>query len=153
MSIGEVCTREVVYVGMSESAAQAARLMRENHVGSLVVLEPAEAGGKPVGIVTDRDVTVGVVALALDPEDTPVEALMRPGVTCIGEHEGLGRAVALMRSQGVRRLPVVDAHGVLVGIVSSDDLLELLAEEMSNLAGMVGREFRRERDERVVPAH
>ena len=150
MSIGEICTREVVYVGSNESAAEAARLMRAHHVGSLVVLEPAEAGGKPVGVVTDRDIAVGIVAVSLDAERTPVEAVMRPGVTCIHEDEGLGRAVALMRGEGVRRLPVVDANGALVGIVSADDLLELVAEELSGLAGMVGREFRRERDERAA---
>lgn len=150
MTIGEICTREVVYIGRNESAAEAARLMRRHHVGSLVVLDPPEAGGKPAGVVTDRDVTVGIVALGLDAERTPVEGLMRPAVSCIREDEGLGRAVALMRSQGVRRLPVVDAQGVLVGIVSADDLLELVAEEISGLAGMVGREFRRERDERVA---
>ena len=150
MTIGEICTREVVYVGINESVADAARLMREHHVGSLVVLQPAQVGGKPVGVITDRDIVVGIVALSLDPEATPVEAVMRPSVACIREDEGLGRAVALMKQEGVRRLPVVDAKGALVGIVSADDLLELVAEEMSGLAAMVGREFRRERDERVT---
>ncbi|HET9577997.1 MAG TPA: CBS domain-containing protein [Usitatibacter sp.] len=153
MTIGEICTREVVYVGSNESAGDAARLMREHHVGSLVVLEPPEAGGKPVGVITDRDLAVGIVALSLDAERTPVEAVMRPGVTCIREDEGLGRAVTLMKSVGVRRLPVIDAKGALVGIVTADDLLELVAEEISGLAGMVGREFRRERDERVATTH
>lgn len=153
MTIGELCTREVVYIGRNESAADAARLMRQHHVGSLVVLDPPEAGGKPAGIVTDRDIAVGVVALGLDAGRTPIEGVMRPGITCIREDEGLGRAVALMRSEGVRRLPVVDARGVLVGIVCADDLLELVAEEMSGLAGMMGREFGRERTERVAPTY
>lgn len=148
MTIGEICTREVVYVGRNDSAAEAARLLRQHHVGCLVVVDPPGAGGKPVGVVTDRDIAVGIVAAALDAERTPVEAVMRPGLASIREDEGLGRAVALMRGEGVRRLPVVDGNGVLVGIVSADDLLELVAEEMSGLAGMLGREFRRERDER-----
>ena len=148
MTIGEICTREVVYVGRNDSAAEAARLLRQHHVGCLVVLDPAEAGGKPVGVVTDRDIAIGIVAAALDAERTPVEAVMRPGLASIREDEGLGRAVALMRAEGVRRLPVVDATGALVGIVSADDLLELVAEEVSGLAAMLGREFRREREER-----
>lgn len=148
MTIGKFCTRDVVYVGRNESAADAARLMREHHVGSLVVLDPPAAGGRPVGMITDRDIAVGVVALRLEAERTPVEGVMRPGVACIEETEGVGRAVALMRSAGVRRLPVIDATGVLVGIVSADDLLELVAEEMSQLAGMVSRGFKRERQER-----
>jgi CBS domain-containing protein len=153
MTIGELCTREVVYIGRNESAAEAARLMRKHHVGSLVVLDPPGADARPAGIVTDRDIAVGVVALGLDAERTPVEGVMRPGITCIREDEGLGRAVALMRSEGVRRLPVVDAGGVLVGIVSADDLLELVAEEMAGLAGMIGRESGRERKERVAPTY
>lgn len=148
MTIGEICTREVVYVGRNESAAEAARLLRQHHVGCLVVLDPPEAGGKPAGVVTDRDIAVGIVATALDAERTPVEAVMRPGLAFIREDEGLGRAVALMRAEGVRRLPVVDAKGALVGIVSADDLLELVAEEVSGLAAMLGREFRRECEER-----
>ncbi len=151
MGIGELCTRDVVYVARNESAADAARLMREYHVGSLVVLDPPEAGGRPAGVVTDRDIAVGVVALRLDAERTPVEAVMRPSVACIGEDEGVGRAVELMRSEGVRRLPVVDASGALVGIVAADDLLELFAEEMSGLAGMLSRGFHREREDRPVP--
>jgi CBS domain-containing protein len=150
MTIGEICTREVVYIGASESVADAARLMRELHVGSLIVLEPPGAGGKPVGVVTDRDIVVGVVAMSLDAQRIPVEAVMRPGVTCVREDEGLGRAIALMRAEGVRRLPVVDAKGALVGIIAADDLVELVAEELSGLAAMMGREFRRERDERVA---
>jgi CBS domain-containing protein len=151
MAIGELCIRDVVYIGRTESAGEAARLMRSAHVGSLVVLDPAEAGGKPVGMVTDRDIAVGVVALGLDPERTPVEGVMRPGLASIEESEGLGRALELMGSQGVRRLPVVDATGALVGIVSADDVLELFAEEMSALAGMLSRGFKRERQERTAP--
>ena len=152
MTIAEICTRDVVFVGRNESAADAARLMREHHVGSLVVLEPPQPGGRPVGMVTDRDIAVGIVAVGLDAERTPVEGIMRPGVACIEEGEGLGRAVALMRSEGVRRLPVVQADGALVGIVTADDLLELFSEEMTGLAGMLSREFRRERSERRVQA-
>jgi CBS-domain-containing membrane protein len=148
MAIGEICTRDVLYIGRNESAAEAARLMRENHVGCLVVIDPPRAGGRPAGMVTDRDIVVGVVALGVDAETTPVEALMRPGVASIREDEGIGRALALMREHGVRRLPVVDAGGVLVGLVAADDLLELFAEEMSGLAGMLSREFRRERSDR-----
>ena len=150
MGIGELCTREVVFVGRNESVAEAARLMREHHVGGVVVLDPPEAGGRPLGVITDRDIAVGVVALGLDAERTPAEGAMRPGVATVREDEGVGRAVAVMRSEGVRRLPVVDAAGRLVGILAADDLLELFAEEMQGLAGALSREMRRERKERVL---
>jgi CBS domain-containing protein len=152
MAIGEICSREVVFVARSESCAEAARLMRENHVGSLVVVEEAAAPGVPIGMITDRDLAVGVMALGLDPEKTLVEAVMRPRIAQVRESEGLGRAIALMRAEGVRRLPVVKADGTLVGILAADDLIELFADELSGLAAMIGKSARLERAERrAVP--
>jgi CBS domain-containing protein len=152
MAIGEICSREVVFIGRNESCAQAARLMRENHVGSLVVVEEAAAPGVPVGMVTDRDLAVGVKALGLDAERTLVETVMRPRIALVRETEGLGRAIALMRAEGVRRLPVVDSNGMLVGVLAADDLIELFAEELSGLAAMIGKGARIERAERRAVA-
>ena len=145
MAIGEICSREVVFIARNESCAQAARLMREHHVGSLVVLRDASPPRVPVGVITDRDLAVGVMALGLDPEKTLVEAVMRPQLDQVREDEGIGRAVALMRAAGVRRLPVVDGAGALVGLLAADDLIELFAEEMSGLAAVVAQAPRRER--------
>jgi CBS domain-containing protein len=146
--IGEICSREVVFVARNESCAQAARLMREHHVGSLVVLRDNSVPRIPVGMITDRDLAVGVMALGLDPEKTLVEAAMRPEVATIRESEGIGRAIALMRAHGVRRLPVVDSLGALVGVIAADDLVELFAQEMSGLASLIAAGPRRERDQR-----
>lgn len=150
MGIGELCSREVVFVSPGESVGEAARLMREHHIGSLVVVDRKQAMKRPIGMITDRDVAVGVVALGLDPEATPVEVVMRGSVSTLRENDGVARAVALMRSEGVRRIPVVDASGALVGILAADDLIDLLAEEMSGLAEMLDRGVRRERVERPV---
>jgi CBS domain-containing protein len=126
--------------------------MRENHVGSLVVVAQAGTPVLPVGMITDRDLAVGVMALGLDPEKTLVEAAMRPRIALVRDSEGLGRAIALMRAEGVRRLPVVDAEGNLVGILAADDLIELFADELSGLATMIGKGARLERAERrAVP--
>ena len=152
MAIGEICSREVVYIARSESCAQAARLMRENHVGSLVVVAAAGKPVMPLGMITDRDLAVGVMALGLDPAKTLVEAVMRPRIALARESDGLGRAIALMRSEGVRRLPVVDADGNLVGILAADDLIELFADELSGLAAVLAKGQRLERAERrAVP--
>lgn len=148
VAIGEVCSREVVVMSRDESVAAAARLMLQHHVGTVVVVEDAAGGRRdPVGIITDRDVAVGVVALGLDPGETPVGSVIRGRLVSVRDDEGIGRAVDLMRSKGLRRLPVVDASGALVGVLSADDLLELFTEEMSALAGMVARGMRREQDE------
>jgi predicted transcriptional regulator len=149
MAIGEICSREVVFIERDESCADAARLMREHHVGSLVVVDQDDVRRRiPVGMLTDRDLAVGVMALGLDPEKTLVEAAMRPGVAVLREDEGFGRALALMRAEGVRRLPVVDVSGALVGLVAADDLIELLGEEMAGLGALVAQGPRHEREER-----
>jgi CBS domain-containing protein len=148
MGVGEICSREVVFARRNDSVAQAARLMRERHVGSVVVVDERNGRRFPAGIVTDRDIAVGVVALGLDPEKRSLEAAMPAELVCARESDGLGRAVALMRAQGVRRLPVIDGAGALVGILSADDVLEILSEELYCLAGMVARGERLEREHR-----
>lgn len=150
MAIGEICSRTVAVVTRGESCLAAARLMREHHVGSLVVVGPTQGGGRtvPLGMITDRDLVIGVMALGLDPDQVLVEAAMRPGLVTVCENEGVGRAIALMRAHGVRRLPVVDASGALVGILAADDLVELLGEELAGLGAMLGKGERRERAER-----
>ena len=148
MGVGEICSRKVVFARRNESVSQAARLMREHHVGSVVVADERNGRRYPVGIVTDRDIAVGVVALGLDPENRNVESAMPAELVCVHETDGLARAVALMRAQGVRRLPVIDAAGGLVGILSADDALEVLSEELYCLAGMVAAGERFEREQR-----
>jgi CBS domain-containing protein len=83
MRVGELCSREVVFIGRNESVADAARLMRQHHIGSLVVADKNDGRLVPGGMITDRDVAVGVVALGLDAEKTPVEAAMRAQVSCV----------------------------------------------------------------------
>jgi CBS domain-containing protein len=145
MRVGELCSREVVFIGRNESVADAARLMRQHHIGSLVVADRTDGRLQPAGVITDRDIAVGVVALGLDAEKTPVEGVMRAELACVQEDEHVDRALELMRANGVRRLPVVDPSGALVGLLAADDLLELLAEEMSTLGAVVERGIQRER--------
>jgi len=148
VAIGEICNREVVFARPNESVLSAAILMREHHVGTLVVVEESAGKRVPTGIITDRDIAVGVVALGLDPDATLVGAVMSPELIRAREDAGVAETVALMRQKGLRRLPVVDAAGSLVGLVAADDLLELLAEEISGLASIVAREQRRETEQR-----
>lgn len=150
MAIGEICSREVVFVMLKESVATAAKLMREHHVGCLVVTEDQDAKRVPVGMITDRDIAVGVVALGLDAETIEVGDAMSGELVSLSENAGIAETVDLMRHKGVRRLPVVDASGALVGVVAADDMLLLLAEEISGLAGMVSKEGHRERALRTV---
>jgi len=140
-SIGGICIRDVVFTTRDMTVAGAAKLMRENHVGSVVVVERMNGGKRfPVGIITDRDVVVEVVAPGLDAETITVGDIMGGELVTVRENEGLLETMEIMRYKGVRRIPVVDTAGELIGIASIDDLLEVLAEEMTELAKIVARE-------------
>jgi CBS domain-containing protein len=144
MAVGEICNREVVIAEKALSVVDAARLMREHHVGDLVVVETRDGRKHPVGIVTDRDIVVEVVAAGVNPDSLNVGDIMGPEVATVRESEGLFEALRYMRGKGVRRMPVVDNTGGLVGILTMDDMLSLLAEEMTELAKLVSHERQRE---------
>lgn len=144
MPVGEICSREVVIADKAVSVAGAARLMRKHHVGDLVVVEERDGHKYPVGMVTDRDIVVEVVAAGVNPEAPSVGDIMSLEIATVRESEGLFEALRYMRDKGVRRMPVVDSNGGLVGIITLDDMLSLLADEMTELAKLVSRERQRE---------
>jgi CBS domain-containing protein len=140
-TIGEICNREVVLAPRDTPIVEAAKLMRQCHVGTVVVVDEVNDDRRlPVGIVTDRDLVVEIVATELDPKTITVGDVMASELVTAGESEGLVEAMEVMRRKGVRRLPIVDKAGHLVGIVSIDDLLEILAKQMTDLTRIVSRE-------------
>ncbi len=143
MPISEICNREVVITQRMDTALEAAKLMRQHHVGDVLVVEHNGAN-IPVGIVTDRDLVVEIMASGLDPETINVEDIMVPELATVKESAGIMEALQYMRVKGVRRLPVVDDDGGLTGIVTLDDLLELLSEELLELAKLVKHEQKNE---------
>ena len=144
MPIGNIRTREVVVAKRGTTVSEAARLMRSHHVGDVVVVDEVDGRKVPCGIVTDRDIVIGLVAPGLDPDTIQVGDLMMTGIVVGRELDGVADTLEIMRVKAVRRMPIVDALGTLVGIVTADDLLQLLSEEMSALAAMINREQRRE---------
>ncbi|HSD99667.1 MAG TPA: CBS domain-containing protein [Burkholderiales bacterium] len=145
MTIGEICTRETVIATREMTVAAAAQLMRQHHVGTLVVVDPVNGGKRvPVGIITDRDAVVEVMATGLDPNAITVGDIMEQELVTARANEGVLETMQIMRYKGVRRLPIVGKAGELIGIVSIDDLLEVLAEEFSELAKIFAREQARE---------
>ena len=144
MPIGEFCNREVVFATRKTTIPAAAQLMRKSHVGDLVVVDVVNGRRVPVGIVTDRDIVVEIIAKSLDFNDFTVGDIMSPQLVSVQESEGVFETIELMRNKGVRRIPVVDREGGLEGVVSADDILDLLAEEMTELAKVSPRERSRE---------
>jgi CBS domain-containing protein len=118
-----------------ETVRAVAARMNERDVGTLVVVGE---GRRPIGIVTDRDVAVRCVAAGLDPEETRVSAIMSEPVRSVYEYTPIDAALRKMAGMHVRRCPVVDHVGALVGILAVDDVLDLLAEEMSAVGSLVG---------------
>ncbi len=144
MNAGDLCNREVVVAYRDTPLAEAARLMREHHVGSLLVAIDRGKERVPVGILTDRDIVVAVVAKELDPRTLKVGDVMTAGIVAAREEDGLSDILRLMRERGVRRVPVVTESGALAGILTLDDLLEIASEELGGFVGTIGHERSRE---------
>ncbi|HET7060912.1 MAG TPA: CBS domain-containing protein [Nitrosospira sp.] len=137
MPIGEICSREVIVVRRSDSVLEAAKLMRRHHVGDVVVVDERDGIRVPVGLVTDRDVVVEIIATEIDPGVITVEDIMEPDLACARDSTGIFETIQYMQDRKVRRLPIVDERGALLGILSLDDLLELLSEELLAMAKLV----------------
>lgn len=144
MPVGDYCNREVIVCDRDTAIPDAARLMRAHHVGDLVVVERGVRGNRALGIVTDRDLVVEVLAQEVDFAAVTVADVMSFDLTTAREDDELWDTLMRMRSLGLRRVPVVDGAGSLVGILTSDDVLELLAEGISDLARLVRREIQQE---------
>jgi len=149
MLIGEICTRKVIVAARGTSIYQAAKLMREHHAGDVVVTDDFDGRRIPVGIVTDRDIVIEVLAQELNPAGLTVGEIMTATLVTAREADGVFETIRLMRVEAVRRLPVVDTSGSLVGIVSLDDIVGLMAEELGDLATLIRQEQRREMEVRA----
>jgi len=139
MPIGDVCMRDVVIAGRDTTVREAAKLMAQHHVGNLVVIEEAAGGTVPVGIITDRDIVRNVMAEDLDPGVFTLGDLVARDLVTATEDQGVFECIQNMRINGIRRMPVVDRRGGLVGIISLDDLIQLLAEELGELGKLIER--------------
>ena len=134
MHIGQICTRSLVTCNRDTSAAELARKMRDQHVADVLVVE--ERGGRftPVGLVTDRDLVVEVIARDRDPGQVRAAELMCTDLETALDSEFVYDAIWHMRKRQILRLPVVDAHGALVGVLTADDVAEFLASELTEVA-------------------
>ena len=139
MSAGSICSRVVATAWPNERVRVAARRMAEKDVGTLVVLEP-DGAPMPLGVVTDRDITVRCVAAGLDPDLATVSKIMTAPVHAIEEDTPVEAAIARMATAATRRLVVTDQEKRLVGIISLDDVLGLLAQELEPIGRLVEKQ-------------
>ncbi|HEV2702776.1 MAG TPA: CBS domain-containing protein [Steroidobacteraceae bacterium] len=147
MCVGDICRRDVVTIAPDSSLCEAARLMREQHVGMLVVVEPIASGtGCSVkGVITDRDIVITVVGREADPKGLKVVDIMTRNPLIAVESQPISAVLRLMRTIGVRRVPVVNNRYVLVGVMAIDDVLEHMSEQLTSISGAIRDEQGRER--------
>lgn len=136
MSIEKLIQREVATLPPDATCAEAAQRMRDENIGSVVVAD----GGRPLGVVTDRDLTVRVIAAGEDPGKLLLRDVMSGEPIFVSRDAGLDQAVAAMRDLAIRRVPVVDDVGQVCGLVAMDDLLVLLSEQLADLAAAIREE-------------
>ena len=140
MSIGKICSREVVVATPETTVAEAAKLMRQHHVGNVVVVALSKGHARPTGIITDRDIVLSVVGTGLDPEVFTVGDMVTTPIVTAPEDQGIFETIQLVKAHGVRRIPIVNREGELAGIVTIDDLIQLLSEELSEIGKLIRRE-------------
>lgn len=148
MNAGDVCNRIVTVAERTMPLLEAAQLMRDRHVGCLVVVDETGAGRSVVGMLTDRDIVTMVVAKELDVSKLLVEDVMMPEVVTALEEDSIKDLLATMKRKGLRRLPVVTSIGILVGLITLDDLLPLMAEQLRDMATVIEAEYLHERRDR-----
>jgi len=144
MLLNEICTPDVVYCGADSTALAAARLMRERHVGDVVIVDEPKGDQTPIGLVTDRDIVVEVIAKEQDPAKVTVREIMRTPVVVAHATEDVSAAIERMKAHGVRRIPVMGESQRLVGILCLDDLLKQMVADASALVDIVSHEQSRE---------
>jgi CBS domain-containing protein len=137
MSVGRICIRDVDTASAGESALVAARRMRDRNVGTLMVVDERN---QPMGLLSDRDLVMRIIAQERDPARTPVAEVMTAMPMTILESSSIESVLGHMRTGHFRRMPVVNGSGALVGIVTLDDILTLLAEEFSMVGALLERE-------------
>ena len=151
MRAGELCNRDVVTATRETSILDAARLMRDHHVGCLVVVDTTGDSIKPVGIVTDRDIVLEVIAEGVSLDAVVTGDIMSFALLKVTEDESVFDTAQRMRARGVRRVPVITPAGDLAGIIALDDILQLLSEELSLLSRLTQRETKQEEKKRNLP--
>jgi len=143
MSVGEICNRNVVITGKQDSIYSAARLMRDHHVGDVVVVESSNGINIPVGVLTDRDIVVKMIAEGLDMNSVSIADVMSYQLLTANEGDEVMTTLKRMRHKGIRRIPVISQDSGLIGILSVDDILDTLAEQLNDIDQIItGEQYR-----------
>lgn len=148
MKIGEICNRSVITTSKSASILEVAREMRKHHIGDVIVTDRADGGETPIGIITDRDIVIELLADEVALDTVNVGDVMSTTLVTARQDADLFETLRFMGIKGVRRIPVLDDDGSLYGILSVNDILSVLTKELSFIADVSERQIERERSSR-----
>jgi len=140
MSLKKIATRNVATLQTDATVLEAAKKMRDSHVGDVVIVKTEDGREVPVGILTDRDIVVSTVAFGVAPGVVTVEDVMAPTVTVAKTTDSLYHVLNLMKEHGIKRIPLVNSAGTLQGIVSSEDIVAILASELTDVVRITERQ-------------
>lgn len=144
MNVGNICNRKVIFAEVGTNLLDASKLMREHHVGSLIATRRETGGDRPLGIITDRDLVVEVMAEEIEPQSVTLEDAMTRHPLIAYESDDVFEVLERMREKGVRRIPVVNSEDYLVGVLAIDDILRMIFHELGNLVSLVKKEYETE---------
>lgn len=139
MRVGEICSRSVVWCEPGTSVVDAAKIMRDAHLNNVIVAKQRDGERIPVGVLTDRDIVIQIVAKEVDPKAITAGDIMSREIFTVDEDEPMREAIERMRFKGVRRFPVVNKRGAMIGIIAMEDLLRNLAEDLTAIAAVMPR--------------
>ena len=145
MFIGEICNRNVVIATRDTSVTELAQLMREHHVGSIIITEAQNECNIPVGIITDRDLVIELLSKDIDTKSISAGDVMSNELVSVRDTNHVYDTLKLMRGKGIRRMPVVNDENVLIGILTVDDLLDVVISELDDIVNIVAIEQKREK--------
>ncbi len=140
MSIKDICGRQVVTATKDASVNEVAKLMKKHNVGNVVIIDNQVTTNKPVGILTDRDITMKIVAEDVDARQISAGDIMAENLLLLHGNQSINEAIDMMCAKGVRRAPISDDTHKIIGIASIDDLFILLAEEMGSLSKLIRKQ-------------
>jgi CBS domain-containing protein len=150
MNVGDMCSKNVVQVSQQDSVLKVARIMREQHVSAVIVVDNIEGEIRPQGMITDRDLVLDVLAININPTFVKAEDILTNELICVTETHDVTEALKYLRYYGVRRAPVVNIEGVLVGLFGIEDSLSILSEEFSLLMKLLSSDLINETHHKVV---
>ena len=150
MFAGEYCNRDVVIIGKDDSIVKAAKLMREHHVGDVIVVEIRNGERTPIGILTDRDIVVSVIAEEVNLNDILISDIFTYKLITANENSDLMSTIKRMRINGIRRIPIVNQAGGLVGILSIDDILDVITEQLMDIDQIIVTGQNKEKEARTT---